>query len=387
MGLLKVLFCINLLFFPVGELLRISFFGIETKLLDISVFLFSICWFIYGVISKKINKTIYFPALGFIFMGFLSLAVNIWEFRSDQILKSSVYLFRWISYVGVFAFILSQNKDFKSLVKKILLIIGTLIVGLGFIQFIFYQSLRNLFYLGWDEHLYRMFSVFLDPNFAGAFFVLFFLFLIDRVLKNIKKKNWLIFYSVMSVATLITVLLTYSRSAFTMLVIGACSYLILIKRKKMVIFLVSGFILLTFLLPKAYKTEGTNFFRTFSSEARIVSYKQSMEIIKDNPIFGVGFNAYRFAKERHEFSFPRDYKSHSDASADNSFLFILATTGVLGFISYIYMWYRIGLNNKKSALILSSILALFVNSLFINSLFYTPILFWLWIVIGVTENT
>ncbi|MEK7502163.1 MAG: O-antigen ligase family protein [Patescibacteria group bacterium] len=387
MGLLKILFCINLLFFPVGELLRISFFGIETKLLDVSVFFFSLCWFSYGIVNKKINKTIYFPALGFIFMGFLSLAVNIWEFSPDQILKSSVYLFRWISYIGMFAFILSQKKDFKSLVKKLIIFTGIFIVGLGFIQFIFYQSLRNLFYLGWDEHLYRMFSIFLDPNFAGAFFVLFFLFLIDKVFSKIKKKNYLIVYSGISIATLIAVLLTYSRSAFTMLVIGTCTYLILTKRKKMIFFLLTGFILLTFILPKAYKTEGTNFFRTFSSEARIVSYKQSIEIIKDNPIFGVGFNAYRFAKERHEFSFPRDYKSHSDASADNSFLFILATTGVLGFISYIYMWYRIGLNNKKSALILSSILALFVNSLFINSLFYTPILFWLWIVIGVTEST
>lgn len=386
MGLLKILFYVNLLFFPVGELLRISFFGIETKLLDISVLLFSACWFMYGVVNKKINKTIYFPALGFIFMGFLSLAVNIWEFSPDQILKSSVYLFRWISYIGVFAFILSQNKDFKSLVKKILLIIGTLIVGLGFIQFIFYQSLRNLFYLGWDEHLYRMFSVFLDPNFAGTFFVLFFLFLIDQIFSNIKKKNWLIFYSLISTATLIAALLTYSRSAFIMLIIGMCCYLVLIKKKKIIVFLVLGFILLTFLLPKAYKTEGTNFFRTFSSEARIVSYKQSMEIIQDNPIFGVGFNAYRFAKERHEFSFPRDYKSHSDASADNSFLFILATTGVTGFISYLYMWYGIGLNKKNSALILSSILALFINSLFINSLFYTPIMFWFWVLIGVTEN-
>ena len=74
MGLLKILFCINLFFFQFGEAIRISFWYYETKLLDVSVLFFSLCWFSYGIVNKKINKTIYFPALGFIFMGFLSLA-------------------------------------------------------------------------------------------------------------------------------------------------------------------------------------------------------------------------------------------------------------------------------------------------------------------------
>ena len=68
-----------------------------------------------------------------------------------------------------------------------MLISGSLIVLLGFIQLMFYPALRNLYYLGWDEHLYRMFSTFLDPNFAGAFFVLFTLFVIDMSLRYKKE--------------------------------------------------------------------------------------------------------------------------------------------------------------------------------------------------------
>ena len=115
----------------------------------------------------------------------------------------------------MFAFILSQNKDFKSLVKKLIIFIGIFIVGLGFIQFLFYQSLRNLFYLGWDEHLYRMFSIFLDPNFAGAFFVLYyFLFVLNILIDSLKiNKIFFIFHWSYFTFYLDCNFLTYSRSA------------------------------------------------------------------------------------------------------------------------------------------------------------------------------
>jgi len=386
MGLLKIIFLINILFFAAGELLRISIFGVELKIMDISVMIFSTLWLIYALVNKKINKAIYLPSVGFICAGFISLVLSVWVFNFDQIMKGSLYLIRWVSYLSVLTFIFNTENDFKKIIKKLFVFLGGFIVTIGYVQFFFYQSLKNLFYLGWDEHLYRMFSVFLDPNFAGVFFVLYFLFLLDQIFDNFKNRIMLIIYSGLSIFTLFAVLLTYSRSALLMLTFGICFYLFLKKKKILILFIVVSLAILTFILPRAYKTEGTNFFRTVSSEARLISYRQSVEIIKDNPVFGVGFNNYRFAKERHGFSHPRDYKSHSDASSDNSLLFIFATTGIVGLIAYIYMWHRIFILSRKSELILSSIFALFLSSLFINSLFYVFFIYWLFLIIGIKEN-
>ena len=60
------------------------------------------------------------------------------------------------------------------MVSLLLLFSGLVIVGLGFVQYFFYLGLRNLYYLGWDEHLSFIFQL-LDPNFAGAFPALFFI--------------------------------------------------------------------------------------------------------------------------------------------------------------------------------------------------------------------
>ena len=231
-----------------------------------------------------------------------------------------------------------------------------------------------------------MFSIFLDPNFAGAFFVLYFLFLLNLIFENYKNKKLQLTYGFFSVLTLISVFLTYSRSAFVMLVIGVCTFLVLKKKIKYIALVIFVFVLVTLVLPKAYKTEGTNFLRTASSEARIGSFYQAMGIFEKNPVLGVGFNAYRYAKNRYGLTFGNWQESHSDAGADNSFAFVLATTGIVGFGAFVFMWYRILALRKNSALIMASVIALSVNSLFINSLFYVFFLFWIWIIMGIKEN-
>lgn len=387
MGLLKVLFLINFPAFIFGEVIRVSVFNIEIRFLDVTSVILFIFWSTYCVRNKEISRIIRFPILLFIIFAFASLMLNFLKLSIDQFAISMLYFLRWTAYAGFFYIAVGFDKDFKYLIKKMLLFSGVVVVLLGYIQYFFYNDLSNLYYLGWDEHLYRMFSVFLDPNFAGAFFVLYLLFVINEIFKIKYDKFKLFIYGVLAVSTLIAILLTYSRSAFLMLIVGIGLFLFL-KQKTLLIFgIIFIFAILTLLLPKAYKTEGTNFFRTVSSEARIGSYYQGISIFKESPIYGVGFNAYRFAKERSiSIAAKPNIGSHADSSNDNSFIFVLATTGVFGLTVFIYMWYRLLKLNKKSAVIISSVIALFVNSLFINSLFYTPLLFWIWTLMGIKEN-
>jgi O-antigen ligase len=272
---------------------------------------------------------------------------------------------------------------------------GTVVVLIGYIQYFLYPDLKNLFYLGWDEHLYRMFSSFLDPNFAGAFFVLVFILILGLIYQSLRNSliSKAVALSLLNFFVLIAVYLTYSRSAFVMLAISLSVFLFLIKKWKLIVFTLIGLLLIVFIVPKSFQTEGTNLLRTFSSEQRIESSQIAIKIFQTSPVFGIGFNSYRYAQNKIGLNNQIWQTTHSGAGTDNSFLFVLATTGIIGLVLYLYLILRIASfakdnfkNNVFSLILLSSFTGLIVNSFFINSLFYVFILEWIWIEVSLIEN-
>ena len=228
--------------------------------------------------------------------------------------------------------------------------------------------------------MYRMFSIFLDPNFAGAFFVLFFVFLMDGFLKNKSKIIVLLL-----ILTLGAVFLTFSRSALLMLIISSSLLFIFMNKKRFILMLIAVAILVLVASSKYFNIENINLFREASSQSRINTAKSALVIIKNNPVFGVGFDSYRYAQLRYGFRVEgKDSISHSDAGTDNSFLFILATTGIVGLILYLLLWFNI--LKIASPLAIASIIGVFVDSLFINSLFYSFIMLWLWVIIALSPK-
>ena len=400
MGLLKILFSLFIISFPVAQLGRFQLNnGVSFSLNDVLLSLLVLSWFWFNVRKRKLLNSGFLqkPIFLFSLIGALALIINFGSLGLGNFAVSFLYLARFVSYALIYFIVKEFDPKFKKIVTYLMLLSGSIIVLIGYIQYFFYPSLRNLFYLGWDEHLYRMFSSFLDPNFAGAFFVLFLLFLSFFVNKFYKNKNYVKFslVTVLSMLTFLAVYLTYSRSALLMLAAGVVAYLALINKKKFILLGIVIMILFIFLSPKSFQTEGTNLFRTVSSEARITSANQGLNIFIKNPVLGVGFDAYRYALNRYEGLNTKYWQvTHSGGGTDNSFIFVLATTGILGFIAYIYLLYkmvRLGfLNIKKnkyfSVIFICSILAISVNSFFVNSLFYVFIMEWLFILAGLIEN-
>jgi len=385
MDLLKRLFIIVLFLIPLGEIVRLDFGNeIVVKPLDIAVGLLFISWLIFKFIKKeKIKqKYILFPVIAFATVGGLSLLINSFNLSFHQFFASGMYLVRSVAYAGAFFLIGDFDRDFKRKIDNLLLTIGTLVVGLGYLQYIFYSNAKSLLYFGWDEHMYRMFSTFLDPNFAGIFFVLFFLFAINLFLK---KKN--IMVGLISIFTLGAIFLTFSRSALIMLIVGSSLLFMFTNKKKMIIVLLSIIVLVLAISSKFFNIENINLFRVVSTEARLETAGNAIKIIQDNPFFGVGFNTYRYAQLR--YGFRNDNAlivSHADSGVDNSFLFVLATTGIIGISSYLLLWFRILKRYWTVPVIASSVLGLFISSFFINSLFYPPIMLWMWILLATTER-
>ncbi len=345
------------------------------------VILTAFLWLMLKIRKREAIRQKFFlvPVLLFASSGFFSLLINLNFLSVGQFFTSVTYLIRWLTYAFLFFVVSDFDKNFKTKILKILIVLGSLVVGLGYLQYLLYPNLRNLFYLGWDEHMFRMFSTFLDPNFAGAFFVLFFLFLISLAFK---KKN--IFIGLLTALTLGSIFLTFSRSALIMLFLSSSLLFVLMNRKIWIAILLGIMLSVLVVSSRYFNIENINLFRIVSSEARLETAKNAILIIKKNPIFGVGFNAYRYAQFRYGFrSQNTKTVSHADAGTDNSFLFAIATTGFVGFGFFIFLWFRIFKSAKNNSLIISSLAGVFISSLFINSLFYPSIMMWIWIIVAV----
>lgn len=372
-----------ILIFPLGVITRIDFGkAVAFTLNDIVVGVLAVSLFVIVLLNKKISGELFKPISIFVLCLLLSLILNYSKLNFDQFLISGSYILRLIAYTSIYFSIVLLSKSHKSNLLKLLAVSGFITIIIGYLQLLFYPNLRNLFYAGWDEHLYRIFTTFLDPNFSGIIFVLFFnLLLTTKILERYK----IYLLPLISIA----IVLTFSRTAVIVFGLSLLVYALSKKSLKIVyVFIIASVIIgsFYFLIPKK---ESTNFFRTASTFARVEHYKEGFTIFSKNPIFGIGFNSYRYALDRYGFKDKMKYgPSHGASGNDNSFLFILATSGIIGFGSFLYLSYKIT-NNKVSNANLKklSLLCVLVSSFFVNALFYVFILEWLLIVLGTTENT
>ncbi len=400
MAVLKILIYITIILIPFGELLRFDLGdNISLKGIDIIIGISAVVWWIRYFIKREKNLKIPFlpQIIGFTLIAFISLIANFGWLKLNEISVAFLYLVRWLSYATLVFIVANLNKQTYKTIRILLIIAGGIFVSFGYAQYFLYPNLRNLYYLGWDDHLYRMFSTLFDPNFAGVFFVLYIFFLLgmlQKVIKSDKKQSVLLI--ILLVSTLLAVVLTYSRTALIMFIVSAVTYLLLLHKKKFVVLLMLFLIGLFIILSPKFYIENMNLLRVNSSKARITSASHAITIFTNSPVFGIGFNAYRYAQLRYGFSKElNNLRKHSEAGTDNSFLFVLATTGIIGFVSYLYLWFsifksiyaRVMAKSIFSISVFSSLVGLFIGSLFLNVLFYPYIMLWVWILIGITENS
>ncbi len=397
--MLKFLFTVSLIAFVLGQVARVQFGnGSAMTLFDISVGIFIAVWLVRMLYEKKSVKDIlFFPVLLFFASGTASLIINSAHLEFQQLIVSFLYALRWLVYAALYFAVKDFPSEYKRKISHILLVAGGALVGLGFLQYFFYNNLRNLYYLQWDDHLYRLFSTFLDPNFAGVFFALYLFLLFGKLLDHSvqKKRKYFFIYALLSLLTILALVLTYSRSGLIAFVAGMLVFLF-VKGNKKLSLPVFGVVLLFLLIFSNTGVEGRNPFRTASSQERIRSIYIAIRIIEKNPVFGVGFNAYRYSQNRYGFRTSEKWQvSHADAGTDNSWLFVLATTGVVGLLAYVFLWVRvfgviggIGGEDKLGTRVvtMASVAGLLASSLFLNTLFYPTLMYWVWVILGITEN-
>ena len=248
-------------------------------------------------------------------------------------------------------------------------------------QYVWYPYLRNLYYLGWDPHLYRVFSTLLDPNFAGIIFA-FTLFLGAYLWQKTKRQSLVLLSQLL---TLVALFLTYSRSSYVAFFLGGFIFVLRLKMAKLGLVLAAVFIAILLLLPRP-GGEGVKLFRTVSTFARLGNWQRGMELIREAPLLGHGFNTLRYVQRAKGWVDDSTIVSKAGAGIDSSIQFVWATTGVVGLAMYGWLFFRMLQMARTSTAYLATLGAVLVHSAFSNSLFYPWVLLWLWILTGSIER-
>jgi len=362
MKIVKYLFYLSAVIFPLGVLASFKLVGLaDVRIVFLDVLTALIVLACYNRITK--DQVLSGGWGWFAAAAALSLLVNIKEYELWQVGIGSLYLLRFITYLVL----LSILREFKLKTIKILEWGGISVALLGLFQFLFYPNLRNLVYLSWDPHLGRLFSTFLDPQFVGIILVLTLLLLLAKL----KEFNWLRLLYIGMVG--IALILTFSRSSYLAFVVGMM--ILFLNKSKRLHYLVSvtalGFIAVIYLVfINSSEGVGQNLFRSETVVSRIESWNQAVAVWQQRPFLGTGFNTYRYAGIIKGKAF-----NNAGAGVDNSFLFVLATTGVLGLAAYMYFWKRLLYNASPEVFSIAS--ALFIHATFNNTLFYPWVLWWI----------
>lgn len=397
--MLKWLFYFCVFTLSLGQLVSI-FKGGDANLyiFDFVVGAFCACGLFYFLtIEKKLVFPKYsIPFLFFILTALVSLVRVFPNYSNTEWLISGSYLLRWVVYFlsGVVVFNMKGNKMIdKSEIIKAFVCSAVFVSIAGFIQLALLPDFEVLDKsLGWDPHKNRLASTFFDPNFVACYLVLVLALVFSGVTPNEREgpqhgpsrtlgmTRWY-----MATAIILTaIFLTFSRSGWLMLGIVIFIYGIFKSRWLLPLSLFVIF-LAYFAVPRVQTRIAGTTDPADSARFRVVSWQNTLQIARDNWFLGTGFNTFRYVQKDYGFLDPDTFLEHGGAGSDSSLLFVLATTGVFGFLFYI-LGFALPLFGTWD-LVLGALLAgLFVESQFINSLFYPQIMFLLFSVLYLNRS-
>jgi len=380
------LFFLTFAFLPFGQLTKLPL-----KIEGASVYLHDLFlaglwfWLIITKSGKLVKQKLFKRMLLFVIIAGFSWLINFFHFGNNSLLNIG-YLLRLVLFFSVYFAVLFLDQNKIEILKLIKRSIFWLAIA-GWIQYLFFPDLTKLKYFNWDDHYFRMTGSLLDPNFFGLMLVLGFGLELWQGKSFLKKA----FY-------LVSLGLTFSRGswlAFLLMVLfwgvnqlfGQLEFKNFKQRLKQnfkksfnvsaAFFWICLSLIVFFLIPKP-AGEGGNLTRTVSVASRYHSWIKAVEIFRQKPILGVGFNNYRLAQKEKGFLDSDNWRTnHAGAGADNSYLFVLATCGILGLIAFGYFlsalspWWLM--------------MPVAVHSLFNNSWFYPWVIIFVLAIAGLAK--
>ncbi len=338
--------------------------------------------FIYLLAVKKtfvVPKAILY-LIAFVLVGGISLYAQSAEYSVYQLLPSFFYFFRFLSYVlfalGIFNLVKTNVINLRQ-IYLIIISLGIAVALAGYIQLFLLPDFTQLDpSLGWDPHKNRLASTFFDPNFVGAYLTIILVMFLSGIHRGLVQTNAITKNFIICLLSL-AIILTFSRSAWFMLAVVTFFYSYF-KNPKLI---VAG-LLLVFLayysVPRIQTRISGTTDPSDSAHFRLISWSNTYKIIEDYPFFGVGYNGLRAVQLRYGFADYDSFLGHAVSGSDSSILFVIATTGLVGFILFLLGIFIPFVNKMRAVDDLFTyklvMFGLIMESQFINSLFYPQIL-------------
>ncbi|MCA9374270.1 O-antigen ligase family protein [Candidatus Peregrinibacteria bacterium] len=401
-----------------GELVRLPITSSTTVLVSDAIIPVIIAAWIFKNLTSAQTKSIFndqsknisLALIIFVVVAGLSLLQSLTFLSFSETLGGSLYLVRYLQYALLY-FITLQSIETEEQKKAVITTMTISAIGLaiaGFIQLVVYPDLADLEQFGYDPHINRLVSVWLDPNFVGGFLSFIVSILLGIGLHTHKNKSKVGIFTIIAILSA-AIFLTYSRSAY--LAFAAGVFIIsLLKSRKILLITIALFLVGITVSDRAQERVGelTQSIIALAGDSvdtpdptaalRLESWRQTWSLIEKRPILGSGYNNLRTVN--HQEGFTKEESTHSGSGSDSSLLTIGATTGILGFIPFILIYifaltssFQIWRNNKNTPLnrgyalgILGGMFALLVHSIFVNSLLFAPILLFFWIALALLQS-
>lgn len=360
-----------------GQLLKLSIGTGGISVLDVTIIFLCLIGTWKCKFRLKRPPTFILTALLFVLIALISLTFTPLHLTKQEYLISFSYTVR-LSFLFLLGWLIAGGtlSSLKKFISQVLLYSGVGLAILGLLQFIFIPDLRFLSQNGWDPHYFRTVSTFLDPNFAGAFFVLTLLLIFQNL---VIAKKWNI-HNLLFLVVYLALLTTFSRSSYLMLLTSGLILSFLKKSKSfaMLTFILFLGLMLGFYMYTKAISQPRHIDRAQSASFRLNTWQQGWKLFESHPILGVGFNAYRYALKQYNLADEQFILSHGGSSNDSSLLSVLATTGIIGLIGYFFFLFSaVKYAWGKNLTLIAALSGLLIHSFFANSLFFPPILLWI----------
>lgn len=350
----KFLVAFLLIFIPCRNALELCL-GTYVKVIpDVLILVLMLIFFVYkkGRVEFKIYDFIIllFLGLGFVnsvILNGISLYTYVFAVRSTMVYYILFFVIRNFEFDNKYIVLLTKILRY---ITYVLFVFGV-IEKIGNKTVLFPQSVAdNIIYA---DNFARVYSMFFNPNTYGAFLVLAF-FVVIHYEKNSKD---MVLYKIVTVASL---LLSMSRSAILIFVIGLMAYGIVFKREMLLkkkfilhllLILLSGILVYatcekvtellwyseeegtTTVYDRLEELHGEEIVAESNAVGRLFYVKTGLKIFKAHPLLGTGFGTYGSAASMSwEPPIYDKYGLEYGFYSDNEYIKDLVETGLVGIL-------------------------------------------------------
>lgn len=287
----------------------------------------------WQIIQTKINELLKHPYSILLLFNLAVILINIIAKPNVHWTKIALYSLPLVYWITV-----SQLERIIEIKPRFLL--TAYILGLaGFGVYILIQSFVHFPEYGWNSFFYRnlLFHVKANPVTHSLYFNLGILFLGNNF-KYLKEEKWRTVYWGLLAFFAFMVYLCSSKIGFIVLPLSFSFALYnFVGNKKTAVWAVSIFLaVFSFVLVQSGFLNGDFILSTLNS--RLMSWKESMVLLKQHWISGVGVgNSVEFLKEQFEIA---DYSFgvENNLNAQNQFIEAFLELGIMGFLSVVFIF-------------------------------------------------